>query len=83
MVDNTARENPKLLQEVSDLTNCANPTEEQQGNLVTLMQRWSHVFAKHDDDEDDFGRTYLVKLNTLRGCTTNQRKLSTSSSGNI
>ncbi|KAL7374677.1 hypothetical protein ABVT39_005182 [Epinephelus coioides] len=48
----------ELPQEVSDLTNRPDLSENQQEELRALLLKWEKVFAKHDED---FGRTDVVQ----------------------
>lgn len=48
----------EIPQEVRDLTNRPDLSENQQEELCALLQKWEKVFAKHDED---FGRTDAVQ----------------------
>lgn len=58
LVDTAAAEGREPPTEVSALVNQPHLTEDQQTDLRTLLQKWTKVFAQHDED---FGHTDLVQ----------------------
>uniref|UniRef100_A0A3P9MEE5 Gypsy retrotransposon integrase-like protein 1 n=1 Tax=Oryzias latipes TaxID=8090 RepID=A0A3P9MEE5_ORYLA len=58
LVDTVAVQSQKPSQEVSALVNQPHLTEDQRTDLQALLQKWTGVFAQHDED---FGHTDLVQ----------------------